>query len=406
MNLSMPIDAVTMLLMTQAIALVAALVLAAEWRLAKVRSLAWWSAGFATIVVGSGMSVLRTVDSFLLYVWLANGLLVVAHLLFAKGAAAFAGRRLPGIWLNVLLVWVALLGTDPANDRTALFGLVNSALVAILSLKAASLLLSLRRTSEVRDAVRLGHIFLGHGIFYLAKSGLIFMPGLFVSLVGFKGLLIKASLYEGILVEVSLALLMLAAVRHRRERQITALAERDSLTGAYNRRAFEAKAAAGMALARRAGQPVALLLCDVDHFKAVNDGFGHATGDRLLSGLAAILTDCVPADALVARLGGDEFAVLLFGLPPENLPALGRRICHRFAQSGAGVAGASLQVSTSIGAAASITGTEELPHLFDRADRALYDAKRKGRDRMSVESGVDLSVATPPLRLAKVASRA
>ena len=66
MNLSMPIDAVTMLLMTQAIALVAALVLAAEWRLAKVRSLAWWSAGFATIVVGSGMSVLRTVDSFLL----------------------------------------------------------------------------------------------------------------------------------------------------------------------------------------------------------------------------------------------------------------------------------------------------------------------------------------------------
>ena len=133
---------------------------------------------------------------------------MVAHLLFAKGAAAFAGRSLPGIWLGVLLVWVALLGTDPANDRTALFGLVNSALVAILSLKAASLLLSLRRTSEVRDAVRLGHIFLGHGIFYLAKSGLIFMPGLFVSLVGFKGLLIKASLYEGILVEVSLALLL------------------------------------------------------------------------------------------------------------------------------------------------------------------------------------------------------
>jgi len=306
----------------------------------------------------------------------------------------------------VLLVWVALLCTDPASDRTALFGLVNSALVAILSLKAASLLLSLRRTSEVRDAVRLGHIFLGHGIFYLAKSGLIFMPGLFVSLVGFKGLLIKASLYEGILVEVSLALLMLAAVRHRRERQITALAERDSLTGAYNRRAFEAKAAAGMALARRAGQPVALLLCDVDHFKAVNDGFGHATGDRLLLALATILTDCVPANALVARLGGDEFAVLLFGLPPENLPALGRRICHRFAQSGAGVAGASLQVSTSIGAATSIRATEALPHLFDRADRALYDAKRKGRDRMSVESGVDLSVATLPLRLAKVGRRA
>ncbi|MFD2428908.1 GGDEF domain-containing protein [Sphingobium scionense] len=195
-------------------------------------------------------------------------------------------------------------------------------------------------------------------------------------------------------------------MRHRRERQITALAERDSLTGAYNRRAFEAKATAGMALARRAGQPVALLLCDVDHFKAVNDGFGHATGDRLLSALAGILTDSVPVDALVARLGGDEFAVLLFGLPPENLPALGRRICHRFAQSGADIAGLTLPVSTSIGAATSVRGIEAMPHLFDRADRALYDAKRKGRDRISLESGAEQGGASPPLRLAKVARRA
>lgn len=372
-----------MLFMTQGIAAVAALFLATESRAAGVRSLACWSAGFGTIALGSGISILRGAHGFLLGVWFANGLLVVAHLLFAFGAAAFAGRPLPKVWLGVLLAWTILLGAMTAVHSTQLFGLVNSMAVALLSLKAASLLLALRRNGEARDAVRLGYVFLAHGLFYLVKSALLFMPGLFISLMGFKGLLIQISLYEGILVEVSLALLMLAAVRHRQERRITVLAERDSLTGAYNRRAFDMQAVTRIGRARRAGQPIALLLCDVDHFKAVNDGFGHSAGDRLLVDMVRILTNTVPPDALVARLGGDEFAVLLFGVDPSALCVLGRSICRRFAGAGEGVAGVTLPVSTSIGGAAMAAGKElSLQDLFDQADRALYDAKRQGRGRM------------------------
>ncbi|MGG2367876.1 diguanylate cyclase domain-containing protein, partial [Salmonella enterica] len=91
----------------------------------------------------------------------------------------------------------------------------------------------------------------------------------FVSIVGFKGVLIQVSLVEGIVVEVLLALIMAAAVRRRREEAMAALAERDALTGLYNRRAFESRANAALGAMAARRRPGALLLLDIDRFKTV-----------------------------------------------------------------------------------------------------------------------------------------
>lgn len=376
----MAIDPLTMLIMTVGVAAVAAGFLAVEGRLLRNPALPLWSAGFAVIVAGCSLSTLRPV-SFLVGVWFANGLLVVAHLLFLAGAARFAGRRSdPLLWL-LLPPWAALLLLPEGVDRTPVFALVNSALVAAAALGAARLLLSRTHPSPDRTTASdaLGIVFLVHGAFYLLKAGLALVPGAFVSLVGFKGVMIQASLFEGILVAVLLALLMAASVRRPREEEMARLAERDPLTGAFNRRAFESRAAAAL---RAGARPGALLLLDIDRFKSVNDGFGHPAGDRLLVALTEVLNDVLPRGAILGRLGGDEFAVLVPDCPGAAAQGLGGAICARFAAVDGTRPDLPAGATVSIGAALFARGGAGLAPLVAVADAALYEAKHRGRDRI------------------------
>ncbi|MBA8913697.1 GGDEF domain-containing protein [Methylorubrum thiocyanatum] len=389
-------DVVTMLFMSLVAAAAAAGFLAFEWRTLRNRVLLFWSAGFAVIVLGSSLSLLRPI-SFLVGVWVANGLLVVAHLLFLFGVARFTGRRIAPLWWGLLLPWAGLLLLPAGLDPTPVFAILNSALVALVALRAAHGLLSRAGAPfEERTAASdgLGFVFTVHGAFYAAKALLVPLPGAFVSIVGFKGLLIQVSLVEGIVVEVLLALMMAAAVRRRREEAMTALAERDGLTGLFNRRAFESRAAGLLGTMAARQEPGALLLLDIDRFKAVNDSFGHAVGDRLLVTLAEVLTKVLasgPAEgreagpqreAIPARLGGDEFVILVSGLDEAAIRDLGAAIRVRMAREGGRERPAGATVS--IGAALFAGGCAKLETLTALADAALYEAKRQGRDRLQV----------------------
>ncbi|KQQ14109.1 diguanylate cyclase [Methylobacterium sp. Leaf123] len=375
-------DVVTMLVMSLAAAAAAAGFLAVEWRILRNPALLLWSAGFAAIVLGCSLSPVRA-TSFLVGVWFANGLLVVAHLLFLFGAARFTGRRIGRLWWGLLPAWAGLLLLPAGIDPTPAFAMTNAGLVALAALRAAHLLLSRVGTpfperTAASDA--LGAVFLAHGTFYALKALLVPVPGAFVSLVSFKGVLIQVSLFEGILVEMLLALLMAAAVRRRREEAMTALAERDPLTGAFNRRAFESRAAEALRDMAAARQPGALLLLDVDRFKTVNDSFGHAVGDRILVALTGVLEACLPRSAILARLGGDEFVILVPGLDAAAASGLGAAIRDRMArESGRGLP---TGATVSLGAALFTGGPAGLDTLMALADTALYEAKAHGRDRL------------------------
>ncbi len=160
------------------------------------------------------------------------------------------------------------------------------------------------------------------------------------------------------------------------------LAAVDWLTGLYNRRHFETLAQAELARSQRYMRPLTLLMLDIDHFKAVNDTYGHATGDRVLQALATVCLATKRDADVAARLGGEEFALLL----PETTAGAAVQFAERLRQQirdcAPVVNGEKLPITVSIGIAGSSLTTSGVQPLLNNADQALYEAKRSGRNRV------------------------
>lgn len=167
----------------------------------------------------------------------------------------------------------------------------------------------------------------------------------------------------------------------RREDALLEAASHDKLTGLYNRHHGEQLIDAAFRGAHEAGRCLAILMCDVDYFKQVNDRFGHAAGDRLLVDVARILRQSVRGTDAVIRWGGEEFLVILTNCAETPAFELGERIRLRVAGHEDAEVG---RVSMSIGVA-SLAAEESVERLIARADSALYRAKHGGRNRVVVD---------------------
>lgn len=152
----------------------------------------------------------------------------------------------------------------------------------------------------------------------------------------------------------------------------------DALTGLPNRRSLDAALAAQCALASREGRPCAVLMLDLDHFKAVNDTHGHAVGDAVLLAFGQRLQAQLRRSDLCARYGGEEFVVLLAGTPFEPVEDVGERL--RASVSDAPLVDG-VTATVSVGTASHRPG-DDVASLLARADAALYEAKRSGRNRV------------------------
>lgn len=172
---------------------------------------------------------------------------------------------------------------------------------------------------------------------------------------------------------------------------------RDALTGLYNRRHFDASLAREIDRARAAGAPLGVVLCDIDHFKAVNDRYGHPVGDEVLGTIAAEIRQCCGADDLAFRLGGEEFLVLLPGRTVAAASAWADGLRRSLAAQVVGAAHEALSITASFGVAGFPHHGEDATTIVDLADRALYAAKRAGRNQVHTASLVPADEA--PLRL-------
>ena len=376
----MALDPPTLLMLSIALAGAAALYLAIEWRIIGESSLLFWSAGFATISVGSTLALLRVNGHMLIGIWFANGLLIVAHWLFLQGVARFTQQRLSRGWYLIFLLWLGLLWLPNEPSWSKIMLMANSLLVAVLMLRASLLLRPHGRSLSI-GAVQLRYVLLGHGLFYFIKALIAVIPGTFIDLAAFRGEIIQISLVEGAMAIMLIALSMTGTERYRREKEIARLAARDPLTALYNRRALEMRAPRLLECVSPA-HPGALLLIDIHNFKLVNDQYGHTAGDRLLIALSEIIRSVLPRNALTARLGGDEFVILLGNASNERIIELGNALREQFMTTASQTFPTPDAVTLSIGATVFATPPASLAALIEQGDAALYESKRGGRNRI------------------------
>jgi diguanylate cyclase (GGDEF)-like protein len=173
-----------------------------------------------------------------------------------------------------------------------------------------------------------------------------------------------------------------------KNRTLAEMSARDSLTGLYNRWYVMEKIDSEMNRSLRHGCPVSVLMLDIDHFKRVNDAFGHAAGDGVLRAVAQVLRDSCRVYDVPGRYGGEEFCVVLPETKTGNTTVVAERIRERMESSSFNVGADSVVVTASIG----IAGIDSMEGegivspsiLIDRADRALYSAKHRGRNRVEL----------------------
>ena len=358
-------------------------------------SLRIWGTVLLLQVVGWALMGLRGQVSDWLSVVLANGVLMVSYAESARALRLLLGAP----QRRILLVAIGMIGWL----GIAWFGVVvpdyrMRVYIATLALGAYLLLLlwplrhALRRGGSTAQRVML-LVLLGALLGWGARlSELVFHPASAAGLLAYSpgnAVQMIYSAVEPMLASVGFLLMYNESVQAELHR----LARTDPLTGTLNRLALDEES---LRLFRGADHPntLAALVIDIDHFKRINDDFGHATGDRVLATLAAGIRWQFQPPAVLGRMGGEEFLALLPGTGLAEAMALAERLRVAVAAMqlvpDAGIPG----VTISVGIAAYRPGDADVDDLVRRADRALYDAKHAGRNRVVAAVG-DASPAQP-----------
>jgi diguanylate cyclase (GGDEF)-like protein len=198
---------------------------------------------------------------------------------------------------------------------------------------------------------------------------------------------IRRSLYLNLLICLIVTLIVLALLNRvikRYQGQIQTQATLDSLTELPNRRGFDLLAAQALQEAQREPRPLTALLLDLDHFKALNDTYGHLAGDQVLIGFARDLESCLRHSDIVCRWGGEEFIVLLKDTDGDGGQVIAEKIRQHVERQLYAYNGNRLQLTVSIGLT-TLLPDDTLHTLLSRADHAMYRAKQSGRNRICVE---------------------
>ncbi|MEW5688225.1 MAG: GGDEF domain-containing protein [Pseudomonadota bacterium] len=304
---------------------------------------------------------------------------LLASLSIAASIAIFHQRTPP--WRAILAILAFGLGMrvwiwDMQRDTLA-YGFAYQSCYVLASLLAARTTWAIERRGPLH--VALAAVFLVISAHFALKPFAAMTLGsgrTFADYTKTTYAMISQSTSGMLLVAAGILLLLIVAQKAIAESQNAS--ETDPLSGLTNRRGFDRLADEALARARRAGLPMAAVLFDLDHFKRVNDTCGHATGDAVIAGFAAVLRATAPGAAITARQGGEEFVMLIEGATAETAWLAAEAVRIRTA---AGL-GPDLPRVTVSGGVAELRPDETLADLLRRADQAAYDAKNTGRDRI------------------------
>lgn len=389
----MMLDAATLLVVLVFVSALLSALLALSWLQNRaVAALAWWSGSFALGTFGIALLAARGRIPDVLSIDIANAATLLGYGLAWNSSRLFDERR-GSLWLAAAgaLVWLIACRVPAFYDSFFQRVALASMLVAGYAMAAAWELWRGDRQLPTRRFTAL--VLAAHGLFLLGRAPMLLLTSENPrpeGLATFAGPLTSALIFETLVFTISTAFLLLSTAKEQLEVEHRRAAFDDPLTGLANRRGFIAGAEKAVEQARQSGRPAALLVLDLDFFKAVNDTYGHQVGDRVLRRFATVVTARLRANDLMARIGGEEFAAVL----PDTSLEGGLEVAERIRAVVAGMrvpvqgeAISVISVTVSIGVASS-WGKETLDAVLSSADTALYRAKAAGRNRVkAAEAG-------------------
>lgn len=312
----------------------------------------------------------------------AAALLALSFTLQAAALLEFGARKLPAWVHSAVIAAVALPFSLLAGNPSAqvFFGGLS---LGVVMLVTAGVALQLRAPlTRPTRVLMIGSFCVGAAVFF-ARA--IVSPWTANTVQGF----LDPNAFQSLtfmLAYVSMVTASCAFLLMNKERADIAaerLASLDPLTGAYNRRTFHETAERTLALARRANQPLSIIMLDIDHFKGVNDRNGHRLGDEVLRVMAEVIRAQLRKEDLLVRFGGDEFCVMLPQVPGPGAVVVAGRIRKAVCAEPLRIDGREIPVTVSAGVAARLDeGPESFDDLLGRADQALSLAKNRGRNRV------------------------
>jgi diguanylate cyclase (GGDEF)-like protein len=373
-----------------------------------ITAVAWWA--WAHLLRAASIALFGTlgVTSDLISIDLANALLFTSFALTWAGARVFGGRKLSplGLFFGVA-IWFALgkLPSVAASMETRM--LISSGIIATYSWMTAYEFWRGRNEPLVSRWPAIFMLFALGSLFLLRTPLSLVLPWVPGSQV-FDSVWMTVLSFEGLLFTIAIAFIFLAMAKERTEYLHKTASLIDPLTGIANRRAF---LEGSEELARRIEadpRPASVLLIDLDHFKQINDNYGHAFGDRVLQIFAKTADVHLGPLDLVGRLGGEEFAVLLHDADQDRALAVAEEIRIAFSDNARQVDGHDVGATASVGVAVSGKGALDVHALLAQADHALYYAKERGRNRVetsSLDLVLRLDSSTPSLRIPELAAK-
>jgi diguanylate cyclase (GGDEF)-like protein len=351
-------------------------------------ALKWWGAAY---LLGAASVALWTVAGERLgETWslALNAVGFVACGMVWNASRVFHGRKLnlPGLVLGAIAWVAAVMSLDPNNAALRLT--IGAAIVAIYAALTATELWSERRKSlQRRWPAFLVPVLHGFVLMLPIVLGDLLMPAdeKFGSSIWVMALSIELVLYA-----VGTVFVIFMLVSERTVSAHKTAASVDPLTGMFNRRGFAEACGRVIEREAKAGRPLCVMIFDIDHFKSINDRFGHPAGDEILKLFATVVVNGLRLSDLSGRIGGEEFAALL-PCPLEEGVVAAERVRESFEGSGIVCEEGKVDTTVSIGVAGGPAGTE-LEVLLAAADTALYQAKRSGRNRVEAAEELPLSL--------------
>ncbi len=397
------LDARTLFIVTSCVTALLGILLLFAWRHDRVGALAWW--GTAYLIGALAVSVWAFGASTSMAATISAALLFAACGMTWNAARVFHNRKV--LWVGMLAgaaAWLIACAIPALPPLGILRFVLASLIVATYSFLTAGELWRERRKNLTRRWPALLSPAL-HGAVFLFPIAVESLIPQKAGLITLATAWLAVFVLELLLYAVGMAFLVLVLANERTLRAHKSAALTDPLTGLFNRRGLiEAARELAEKYARKAGKPVAVLAFDLDHFKSINDRFGHALGDEVIKLFAATANSSLRLTDFVVRLGGEEFAAIMPGTLDDGL-LVGERIRAAFEAAGRTVAGHYLGATVSVGVAAHESATN-IDALLARADAALYAAKANGRNRVEGEGAMFdlLQTSEPDVDLEEIAA--